>query len=247
MFLIFQKVVDLLQNHTISLSKISEDDLCPTTSDEETINWIFVVDTLNFCFWSSGTENWNVTWKGKTYSGYFALCAAINRALSEGYSVTDPKFYSQISIRDLKTIFRGDNELISIPLLNKRLDCLHEIGLILLEKFDGKFSNCVLSSDHSAKKLLQVIVDNFPCFKDESNYKGKRVSFYKRAQILIGDLWTHFKGKNFGFFNDIEELTMFADYRVPQVLAYFNILEYDEVLMDKLKKGIKTKILIKQN
>lgn len=220
------------------MSDTPQSDIHPKIPNEEAINWFFVVDTLNFCFWSSEAEHWSVTWRGKTYSGYFALCAAMNRALDEGYSITNPKYYSQISLRDLKTILRGDNELISIPLLNKRLDCLHEVGLTLLERFDGKFLNCILSSNGSAKKLLQTIIDNFPCFKDEAIYKDQKVSFYKRAQILIGDIWICFKGKNEGYFKDIDELTMFADYRVPQVLLHFKVLEYSEALLEKLKKGL---------
>lgn len=201
------------------------------------MNWIFVVDTLNFCFWSQGTEKWTVTWNGKTYSGYFALCAAVNRALDEGCSITDPKFYSQISLRDLKHIFRGDNNFNSIPLLNKRLDCLHGVGLALIERFDGRFLNCVLSSNNSATALLKIILENFPCFKDEAVYKGKKVSFYKRAQILIADIWVCFRGEREGYFKDISDLTMFADYRVPQVLVYFDVLQYSESLLEKLKKG----------
>lgn len=39
------------------------------------------------------------------------------------------------------------------------------------------------------------------------------VTFYKRAQILIADLWLAFKGKSYGHFEDIDSLTAFADYR----------------------------------
>lgn len=39
------------------------------------------------------------------------------------------------------------------------------------------------------------------------------VSFYKRAQILIGDLWSCFEGEGYGSFYDIDSLSMFADYR----------------------------------
>ena len=39
------------------------------------------------------------------------------------------------------------------------------------------------------------------------------MSLYKRAQILIADLWLCFDGKGLGQFDDIHTLTMFADYR----------------------------------
>ena len=39
------------------------------------------------------------------------------------------------------------------------------------------------------------------------------VTFWKRAQILIGDIWACFRGEGLGTFHDIDVLTMFADYR----------------------------------
>ena len=51
---------------------------------------------------------------------------------------------------------------------------------------------------------------------------------YKRVQILVGDLWGAFEGKDYGKFNDIDKLTMFPDYRVPQILYHVGIFEYSE-------------------
>ncbi len=58
---------------------------------------------------------------------------------------------------------------------------------------------------------------------------SSRVSFYKRAQIFISDLWSLFEGKGLGEFHDMDSLTMFPDYRVPQSLQYFGVLKYSEV------------------
>jgi hypothetical protein len=43
---------------------------------------------------------------------------------------------------------------------------------------------------------------------------NESVKFYKRAQILVADLWACFEGKSYGEFHDLNEyVTMFADYR----------------------------------
>lgn len=44
-----------------------------------------------------------------------------------------------------------------------------------------------------------------------------QVFYYKRAQIFVGDVFGALQGKGLGAFHDIQELTMFADYRVRQV------------------------------
>ncbi|KAM3960897.1 LOW QUALITY PROTEIN: queuosine 5'-phosphate N-glycosylase/hydrolase [Aphomia sociella] len=201
--------------------------------DPRAVDWIFVADALNFCFWSyTGAEKWSVD----GHSGYYALEAALSRAIKEGYDITNPTYYSKIQKEHLHNIMRGDNSS-EIPLFEQRLSTLHEVGKILIDKYDGTFVTCLKEANKSAAKLLQIIVDNFPCFRDEAVYKGCKVSLYKRAQILVGDIWNFFGGAGWEF-EDIDTMTMFADYRIPQVLVYFGVLSYSDTLMDKLKKDV---------
>lgn len=107
----------------------------------------------------------------------------------------------------------------------------------IIKHFSGTFVNCIRASNYSAINLLKLIYNYFPSFRDESEYKGKKVTFLKRAQILIADIWGCFEGKGLGRFDDIDQLTMFADYRIPQVLHYFGVLKYSSVLTEKLKEN----------
>ncbi len=52
----------------------------------------------------------------------------------------------------------------------------------------------------------------------------------KRAQILVADLWACFQSEGHGAFRDIDKITMFADYRVPQMLYSLGCLYYSPVL-----------------
>jgi len=87
---------------------------------------------------------------------------------------------------------------------------LREAGRILDETFDGSFINCIDDAHGSAAALVNLLAKEFPCFRDESTFEGRRVRFYKRAQILVADLWACFNGQSYGNFNDIEKITMFA-------------------------------------
>lgn len=61
-------------------------ELNPKAADEAAVNWVFVTDTLNFSFWSEHDEHkCLVGYGGKMYSGFWSLCAAVNRALDEGW------------------------------------------------------------------------------------------------------------------------------------------------------------------
>ncbi|XP_006902025.1 PREDICTED: UPF0553 protein C9orf64 homolog [Elephantulus edwardii] len=108
---------------------------------------------------------------------------------------------------------------------------------ILLEKFGGSFLNCIKKCEKSAQKLMYLVVENFPSYRDVTQFKGKRISFYKRAQILVADTWSVLEGKGDGCFKDISSITMFADYRLPQVLLHLGALKYSDKLLKKLLKG----------
>ena len=73
-------------------------------------------------------------------------------------------------------------------------------------------------------------------FKDIAEYNGKQVAIYKRAQILITDIWACFEGQGYGEFRDIDTITMFADYRIPQALLYFGAIEYSKEFREYLEK-----------
>lgn len=71
-----------------------------------------------------------------------------------------------------------------------------------------------------------MLARDFDCFRDEHPYDGraKPVRFLKRAQILVADLWACFEGQSYGDFRDIDKITIFADYRIPQILLSLGVL-----------------------
>jgi hypothetical protein len=46
----------------------------------------------------------------------------------------------------------------------------------------------------------------------------------------VADLWACFNGADYGEFHDIGKITMFADYRVPQILNTLGCLMYSPLL-----------------
>lgn len=73
-------LVEEINSGKLSSTNFSQVAVHPSSDQSWAIDWIFVVDTLNFCFWHKENEE---GWKVNGYSGYFALCAAINRAQDE--------------------------------------------------------------------------------------------------------------------------------------------------------------------
>ena len=201
-----------------------------SNDSEKTCEYLFVLDSINFCFWAKeGTDKWKIDYNGKKIDGYNALAFSLKNIFEkEKFSSFD-----EFNCSEFKDFFKGENEM---PLLKERFEILRENYKILKDKYEGKFSKLVEQCDYDSLRILSELVDNFPSFRDESEYKGKGIAFYKRAQILIGDLYCAFDGKRRGNLKNLDKLTMFADYKVPQILRGYGVLEYNEELSEKLNK-----------
>ena len=123
-----------------------------------------------------------------------------------------------------------------MPLLHERISILREAGAILSEHFSDRPANIVLRANGSASALVNLLVEYFPSFRDEALFHGKTVRLYKRAQIFVADTWACFNGTSFGTFRDIDTLTMFADYRIPQMLRSLGCLLYSPPLEGQIKR-----------
>ncbi len=74
-------------------------------SDLETANYILAQDSINYCFW--GDPAWEVTYRGRTHRGYWALVVALRRALEVCCPLTDASYLANVSPDDLDFILRG--------------------------------------------------------------------------------------------------------------------------------------------
>lgn len=75
---LYLQIADRINDGSLSVENFSQNEHHPKYTDPIAVDWIFVVDTLNFCFWKQEGE---AGWRVDGYTGYFALCAAINRAI----------------------------------------------------------------------------------------------------------------------------------------------------------------------
>jgi hypothetical protein len=84
----------------------------------------------------------------------------------------------------------------------------------------------VESAEHKAEKLV-AILRIMPFFDDMAIWHGHKVPFMKRAQLTAADLGLAFEHEGWGRFDDLDQLTIFADNLVPHVLRVDGILIYD--------------------
>ncbi len=91
----------------------------------------------------------------------------------------------------------------------------------------------------SAAKLVNLLAEDFDCFRDEHHFEGRQkpIRILKRAQILVADMWACFQGESYGNFYDIDKITMFADYRIPQILVRLGALYLSPSVASTIKSS----------
>ncbi len=196
--------------------------------------YILVLDALNFCFFPTpGLE-------------YDHLARGLKHALEQNPAALDAQALATVSPETVNGWLAapppgrrgGAAAAWGFPQLEERVRKVREVGKVLLQHFDGLAANLVKAANHSAEDLVRLVTAFFPGFRDECVYKGAQVFFYKRAQIFVGDVWAAY-GKHtlpshpFGF-TDMHRLTMFADYRIPQILRARGVMVYAPALATKV-------------
>lgn len=124
-----------------------------------------------------------------------------------------------------------------MPMLKERLLCLREAGSVLYKKYNCSVAQLIASANNSAAELVNILARDFSCFRDEVRFENRKsVRLLKRAQILVADLWACFDGESYGNFHDIDKITMFPDYRIPQILCNLGCLWYSPGLDHTIKQ-----------
>lgn len=202
-----------------------------------TLNWMLLTDALNFCFWGDpGQPRWAVEYRGQISDGYWAETASLLRALDEGRPLWDAAYLAELSAEELRAIFRPIPGASAIPLLAERLANACEVGRVLQARYAGRFDRAVEAAGGSAVALVRRIIADFPSFQDVAYLRGAEVRFYKRAQICVADIHGTFGGQGWGQFHDLEQLTAFADYKLPQILRREGAISYAPALAERIAR-----------
>jgi hypothetical protein len=219
---------------------------------EDLIAYVCVVDSLNFCFWP--LEN---NYKDKNIEfEYDDYVKNLNKIFEENKEFFTCDYLMNLKINELKEkVFSN----LDFPLLEERLRSLNELGYYIKFSHNESFENFLEFCEYDCEKVFKILYNyiyylvfyNFlfkkkiaeeiskgvSTYRDTSLFRGKQIFIYKRAQILAADLSTAIKclkNPNKILLKNVEKLTMFADYRIPQILRHYGIIEYNEKLAEKI-------------
>jgi len=186
---------------------------------------ILLFNAVNFCYW--GDPPWEIEFAGQWWGGSMAMLAAIHRALDEGMPLLDGAYLSRLSEKEFGQILRGRGALHLMP---KRLAIWRGLGETVAQRFGNSLTRVIFSTGGDALALVRGLVEDFPSFDDTRTFAGRTIPFYKRGQLAAAMLFEAFGGQGWGALARTDQLTVFADYKLPQALRRLGILVYDAAL-----------------
>ena len=222
---------------------------------ERVAAYILALDAINFCFWPADESSDCKDYEYQDLAITLTSCAKADHEVQQSLAdqgligaistdfVFSAKRMQAITVDEMRALLARHHPQQWVPPdLERRCQLWNEVGTVLNQKCGGSASFLVDAACGSAPALVQLLVENFPGFQDRSNTTSYSTSttsssstsdpqeqptpqilhFYKRAQICVGDWNAALQLR----LNYMEQLTTFADYRVPQLLRHCNILNY---------------------
>ncbi len=206
----------------------------PQATLEEELDMLFLLSNQAFYYW--GTPKWHMEYQGQKYDGWWGAIACFQKAVEKGVPILEGEYLANLTLEQTQQLFAGEPE---IPLLKERHEMLSSIGKTLVEKYQGRFHNFFAQASKDPVELTVQIAETFAGFDDVPTYKGKSVYFYKKAQLAVSDFVYNPLKLPTGVSNT-NDLTGWADYKIPANLRQLGILVYT----DDLANRVDNKVLI---
>ncbi|HUC08528.1 MAG TPA: queuosine salvage family protein, partial [Solirubrobacterales bacterium] len=118
------------------------------------------------------------------------------------------------------------------PLMADYAAALRDVGEHVRADHGSSFKVVIDAAAGSAPALAELLA-RWSAFADVSTYDGRRIPFFKRAQIAAADL----DRMGLAELRDLDRLTAFADNLVPHVLRLDGVLHLDPALEERIEAG----------
>lgn len=161
-----------------------------------------------------------------------SLYRLVSKSLKRWYE-TDPPSARTLAVLTPKKLRRilgfGNEGPNSRKLTDLFAACLNETGRFVQNETKGKFMPLVQQADGSVDAFIERI-GFISHFQDCADYRGRKITFGKRAQILTADMHLALEKAGVTAFRDTERLTVFVDDVLPRVFHETGVAEYSPVL-----------------
>jgi hypothetical protein len=217
-----REVAEALKDYDISIPRWDFDPrFHPQVDDFESVclfNLFF--NAINYCYFDEDGKKF----QDGDLSGSSLVCARLTEHWEE---IKDPYFLSQVDENYLLCeLFHAER---SISMVRERVAALREVGDFLNKNIDFTFTKLFQKYKQNAYLVSQYLPVMLPTWRDP---------FFKRSQLFVGMTYGRFQDWVDCPIDDesLSDLTIFADYRVPQTLIAMGVIEPRSQLLTRLHR-----------
>jgi hypothetical protein len=196
----------------------------------DTVTFILALDAINF-----GSGYFPHLERLDGLSGYFTVAQHLTEYFRDHAPISADRL-AALTPADCARIFgQTPDDADRAELMRLFAAALNELGAFVGVRYGGSFTALVEDARHSPSRLVGILAQ-MSSFDDVADYRGDSVAFLKRAQIAVSDLNLAFAGQAWGAFDDLSDLTVFADNVLPHVLRTDGVLRYSADLGSRIDR-----------
>ena len=186
---------------------------------EEMCLFYLILNSINYCYFDHDGKKFQ---DGKMHGSTLVA----TRLTEHWEDIKNPTFLGQVDENYLLAeLFRAEAP---ISMVKERAYALREVGQFLNRNPDFSFRKLFQKYKRNAYYVSQAVPTLLPSWED---------AFFKRAQLFVGMVYGRFQHDEVRPFEEgLEDLTVFADYRVPETLIRMGVIVPSASLMTRIHR-----------
>ncbi len=214
------KVAELLSDMELEIPTWNFPPLYPQSDVfEEMCLFYLIFNSINYCYFDHDAKKFqDGKMSGSTLSA--------TRLTEHWADLQNPEFLANVDENYLLAeLFRAESP---ISMVKERAYALREVGEFISRNPDFTFRKLFQKYKSNAYYVSQAIPTLLPSWED---------AFFKRAQLFVAMVYGRFQHDEIRpFESGLEDLTVFADYRVPETLIRMGVIVPAASLMTRIHR-----------
>ena len=214
------KVAGILKSSDLELPMWNFPPVYPQSDDfEEMCLFYMILNSINYCYFDDDGK--------KFHDGELGGSTLVSTRLTEHWEeIKHSGFLAQVDENYLLSeLFQAE---CPISMVKDRVHALREVGRFINKNPDFTFRKLFKKYKLNAYYISQAIPTLLPTWED---------AFFKRAQLFVGMVHGRFQhNMPPPFTQGLEDLTVFADYKVPETLIRMGVLRPSASLMTRIHR-----------
>jgi hypothetical protein len=214
-----ERVAQILRDFDIAIPKWDYSPFYPQLEDFEDMCLFYLIfNSINYCYFDQDGK--------KFQDGNLSGSSLASVRLTEKWDeIKDPQFLRNVDENYLLSeLFQAESP---ISLVKERTAALREVGDFLSKNPEFTFDKLFRRFKQNAYFVSQALPTFLPTWRDP---------FFKRSQLFVGMVYGRFQTHPDLPIQEesLQDLTVFADYRVPQTLIAMGIIEPHARILTRL-------------